>query len=190
MVMTDPIADFLTRIRNAASAKHRVVDLAWDTEGHSDHSIFEVQKSTNGIDFHKAGQMRVDSSRHQFEWRDNQPFQGKTNYYRVQISSEKDSTQYGSIVSSYIDKVIEGLSIFPNPVKGNYLNVNITDEPTGKYTISLNNSFGLKVLSKTINYQGGKQTEQLQINKSLIKGVYRLQVTGPGGYHKIISVLF
>ena len=25
--MTDPIADFLTRIRNAASAKHRVVDI-------------------------------------------------------------------------------------------------------------------------------------------------------------------
>ena len=177
-------------VKTAISAKHRAVDLSWDTEGYSDHSLFEIQRSTNGIDFHKAGQMTVDTSRHQFDWRDNQPIQGKTNYYRVQISSKKDSTQFSSVVSSYIDKIIEGVSIFPNPVEGNQLNVTLTDESKGKYTVSLNNSFGLKVLSKTFNYQGGKQTEQLSINKSLVKGVYRLQVTGPGGYHKVISVLF
>lgn len=177
-------------VKTGIAAKHRAVDLAWATEGYSEHSNFEIQRSLNGIDFHKAGQMAVDTSRHQFKWRDHQPVQGKTNYYRVQISSEKDSTQFGSVVSSYIDKVIEGVSVFPNPVKGKHLNVTLTDEPTGKYTISLNNSFGLKVFSKTFTYHGGKQTEQLSINKTLISGVYRLQVTGPGGNQKVISVLF
>ncbi len=177
-------------VKTEITAKHRTVDLAWDTEGYSEHSVFEIQRSINGIDFYKAGELSVDTSRHQFEWRDNQPLQGKTNYYRVQISSEKDSTQYGSVVSSYIDKVIEGVSIYPNPVKGNQLNVTLTDELTGKYTIALNNSFGLKVLSKTFTYHGGKQTEQLSIDKSLTKGVYRLQITGPDGNQKVISVLF
>ena len=177
-------------VKTGIAAKHRAVDLAWDTEGYSDQCVFEIQKSTNGKDFYRAGQMTVDTSRHQFEWRDNQPVEGRTNYYRIQVSSEKDSTQFSSIVSTYIEKVIEGLSIFPNPVKGNLINVNITDEPTGKYTISLNNSFGLKVLSKTVNYPGGKHIEQLKVDKSLTKGVYRLQVTGPAGYHKVISVLF
>lgn len=185
-VKTPPLQIVKTEI----FAKHRAVDLSWDTEGYSENSVFEVQRSINGIDFHKEGQMTVDTGRHQFEWRDHQPVQGKTNYYRIQISSEKDSTQFGSIVSSYMDKVMEGISIYPNPVKGNHLNITLTDEPKGKYTISLNNSFGLKVISKTINYHGGKQTEQLSINKTLISGVYRLQVTGPDGYHKVISVLF
>ena len=177
-------------VKTAIAAKHRAVDLSWETEGYSDHSVFEIYKSVNGIDFQKAGQVNVDTSRHQFTWRDHQPVQGQTNYYRVQISSEKDSTQSGAIVSSYIEKVLEGVSIYPNPVKGNHLNVNITDEAKGQYTISLNNSFGLKMLSKTVTYHGGKQTESLPINKSLVKGVYHLQVTGPDGYQKVISVLF
>ena len=177
-------------VKAEISAKHRAVDLSWSTEGYSENSVFEVQKSTNGSDFYKEGQIAVDTSRHTFQWRDNQPVDGRTNYYRIKISSEKDSTQFSSVVSSYIEKVIEGLSIFPNPVKGKQLNVNITDEAKGQYTISLNNSFGLKVLSKTFKYNGGKQTEQLILDKSLTKGVYRLQVTGPNGYHKVISVLF
>lgn len=177
-------------VKTAISAKHKAVDLFWETEGYSDHSVFEIQRSANGVDFHKAGQITVDTSRHQFTWRDHQPVQGQTNYYRVQVSSEKDNTKFSSIVSSYIEKVVEGISIYPNPVTGNHLNVTITDEQMGIYTISLNNSFGLKVLSKKITYHGGKQTEQLPVNKSMVKGVYRLQVTGPDGYQKVISVLF
>ena len=177
-------------VKTEIAVKHKAVDVSWETDGFSDKSIFEIQRSTNGIDFHKAGQMTVDTGRHHFEWRDNQALPGKTNYYRIQISSEKDSTRYSTIVSSYIDKIIEGISIYPNPVKGNHINVNIVDEAKGKYSISLNNSFGLKLFTKVVEYNGGKQTEQLFIHKSMMKGVYRLQVTGPDGVQKVFSVLF
>ena len=177
-------------VKTEVFAKHKSSMLIWDADGYSEKSIFEIQKSTNGIDFQQADQLVADSGLHHYEWKDLQAIQGKMNYYRIKISSQKDSSLMGSVVSTFIEKAIDGITIYPNPVTGNHMNVNIVDEPKGRYTISLNNSFGLKLLSKNFNYNGGKQTEQLSINKSMMKGVYRLQVTGPDGYQKVISVLF
>lgn len=177
-------------VKTIVIPQHKSATLHWDTEGYSEKSIFEIQRSSNGIDFQLAGQIAADSGLHHYEWKDEQAIQGRTNYYRVKISSQKDSTVFGSIVSTFIEKVIDGITVFPNPVSGNHINVNIVDEARGRYTISLNNSFGLKLFIKSFQYNGGKHTEQLPINKSMMKGVYRLQINGPDGYQKVISVLF
>ena len=167
-----------------------MASLVWKTEGYSKNAVFTIQKSADGIDFQSAGELAADSALHQYTWKDHQPLQGRNNYYRIKITSQNDSTKFSSAVSVYIDKVTEGFSIFPNPVTGSRFNVNIVDEAKGTYTISLNNSFGLKLVSKSIKYSGGKHTEQFIVNKSLMKGVYRLQITGPGGFQKVISVLY
>ena len=177
-------------VKTEVFAQYKSSTLVWNTEGYSEKSIFEIQKSNNGVDFQQAGEIVADSGLHHYEWKDNQVIQGKTNYYRIKVRSLKDSSVSGSIVSTFIEKLIDGITIFPNPVTGNHININIVDEPKGRYTLSLNNSFGLKLLTKSFQYNGGKQTEQLPINKSMMKGVYRLQISGPDGYQKVISVLF
>lgn len=186
VIKTPPLDIVQTKIE----AQHKSASLNWITEGYSEKAIFNIEKSTDGIDFRQAGQVVADSGRHQYEWRDEQAKQGKTNFYRIKISSLKDSVQYGEVVSSYIDHVTEGGSVFPNPVKGNHIKLNMVDEPEGRYTINLNSLFGLKLLSKSFEYRGGKQVEQLQINRSMIKGIYHLHIAGPNGYKKVIPVVF
>jgi hypothetical protein len=177
-------------VKTQVFAQHKEATLIWHTEGYSEKSVFEIQRSENGIHFQKADHIIADSGVHHYEWKDKNVIQGKINYYRIKLSSQKDSTVMGSVVSTFIEKVNDGITAFPNPVTGKYLNVNIVDEPKGQYTISLNNSFGLKILSKTVQYNGGKQTEQLSLNQMMKKGVYHLKISGPDGYQKVISVLF
>lgn len=177
-------------VKTEVFARHKEATLIWQTEGYSEKSVFEIQRSDNGVHFQKAEQIIADSGIHHYEWKDKNVIQGKTNYYRIKISSQKDSVVLSSVVSTFIDKVVDGITIFPNPVTGKHLNVNIVDEPRGRYTISLNNSFGLKLVSKTVQHNGGKQTEQLLLNQTMKKGVYHLQITGPDGYQKVVSVLF
>lgn len=47
MVVSDPIADFLTRIRNAVKAKHRYVDVRWSV---LKQSVAEILKSQGFIE--------------------------------------------------------------------------------------------------------------------------------------------
>lgn len=47
MAVSDPVADFLTRIRNALNAQHRYVDLSWSK---IKQSISDILKSQGYID--------------------------------------------------------------------------------------------------------------------------------------------
>lgn len=62
MGMTDPIADFLTRIRNAIQAKHKIVDIpASNTKKQMAQILYEHKFITNYvlIDDGKQGTIRV-----------------------------------------------------------------------------------------------------------------------------------
>jgi small subunit ribosomal protein S8 len=47
MAVSDPIADFLTRIRNACKAQHRYVDIAWSN---MNQNLAEILKSQGFIE--------------------------------------------------------------------------------------------------------------------------------------------
>ena len=62
MTMTDPIADFLTRIRNAANAKHKKVDIPASKMKQEITKILLQERYINGytkIDDNKQGIIRV-----------------------------------------------------------------------------------------------------------------------------------
>ena len=165
-------------------------NLVWNTDGYSVNSIFDIERASDGIDFKSVGKLASDSGVNHYNFTDYKVKDGKKSYYRIKVSSKNDSTNYGSVVSIDNDKEEDGIIVFPNPVKGNNIKIKFADEAAGRYTATLSNSFGLSIVSQSFNYEGGKQTEELRIDKSMQKGVYRLQITGPDGYQKIISVLF
>ncbi len=78
-----------------------------------------------------------------------------------------------------------GINIYPNPVQGKMLNLQLYNLPEGKYSVQLFNSLGQQVFSKTIQHPGGSFTQTLGLSRNVAKGSYQVQVTdGQNKIHK------
>jgi small subunit ribosomal protein S8 len=63
MTITDPVADFLTRIRNAVAAKHQYVDINWSKLKENIASVLKekgfISEYLVRIDANKRGTLRI-----------------------------------------------------------------------------------------------------------------------------------
>src|SRR3954468_8461236 len=83
---------------------------------------------------------------------------------------------YTSIVRINSLKSNADIAIAPNPVKGNLVNLQLSAVSRGAYTVSVTNSIGQQVFTKSLSHEGGSATYQLQLPSSVKAGVYNLQV--------------
>lgn len=73
------------------------------------------------------------------------------------------------------------LSVYPNPMTGRTLNVQLQNLPTGEYTLQLVGSDGKVVASKKVRHEGGSTLHRIELGGALSKGVYRIScVKGEG----------
>ena len=68
------------------------------------------------------------------------------------------------------------LTVYPNPVTGSTLTLQLRNMDMGTYTVSLYNSLGQKVFTKQLQYSDGKSTIFIDI-KNLLHGTYELILT-------------
>lgn len=76
-----------------------------------------------------------------------------------------------------IGKKNQNLLIYPNPVTGKQLNIDVTNIKTGQYKLRVMNAVGNEVFSKTITSRGTVITEAIQLPQ-LQDGIYTLLLTG------------
>lgn len=82
-----------------------------------------------------------------------------------------------------------GINIFPNPVTGQQINLQLSGIEKGSYTLRLINSQGQKVLSQVIIYNGTSAKIIVSLNKKFPAGIYYLQLTGfEKSYNKNILI--
>ena len=108
---------------------------------------------------------------------------GKTTTVNFTINSEAASTGSNrfSISFSKPGVVVAGkaaMSVFPNPVTNNVINLQMSNMPQGIYNVRVFNSMGQVIATKQINHSAGTVTETLQV-KGLSKGIYQLEVVKP-----------
>jgi|GEM_PF-901841 len=73
-----------------------------------------------------------------------------------------------------------GVVISPNPVNGQHLNLQFTQQPAGKYSIRLISTTGQLLLGKTLQHAGGNSMQSIELPSYITTGVYELQVATPG----------
>jgi len=73
-----------------------------------------------------------------------------------------------------------GIVVSPNPVQGNSLGLRLINIGKGIYSVKFYNSLGQMVLNAAVQHQGGTATQQIDIGKGFMKGVYQLLLTGEG----------
>ncbi len=66
--------------------------------------------------------------------------------------------------------------IYPNPVSGNVINLQMINTEKGRYTAELVNGLGQVIYRREINHEGGSAVQRLPLNVTVSKGIYQLKI--------------
>ncbi len=161
-----------------AYQKANGVQIEWSNATEANMDKYVIERSADGSRFTEITSVAAKGNRTAMEsytWYDATPFNGN-NFYRIK-GNEKDGTnKYTGILKVMIGKGKAGMAIAPNPVRGNLLNLQLSNLAKGMYTLVLTNSLGQRVYNKALNHEGGAANYQLQLSSALKGGLYNLQL--------------
>jgi hypothetical protein len=159
--------------------KEKGIQVEWNIATETNVKFYEVEKSADGQQFEKAcsipskGNSTVART---YNWYDATPNTG-ANFYRIKITDKNGTVTYSSIVSVNIKNATTFVSVFPNPVKGKNIGLQINNLEKGLYTIRLYNNLGQGVFVSSIDHKGGSASQTILLNSKLSAGKYNLQLT-------------
>ena len=82
------------------------------------------------------------------------------------------------------------IMVYPNPVTDGNINLQLINQPKGKYGIRLINKVGQVITTKQIEHAEGSSTETFRMNKTLAHETYQLEVIKPDNSRVNIKVLY
>ena len=137
---------------------------------------YDIEKSVDGISFTEIGEQAVQTNTvTSYVFIDNNP--SSVNYYRIKAISETGAIAYSSVIKlTTLHSPLTSVALFPNPLKGKTLNVQLTNIPAGKYDIGIYNALGQKVNEQSITHSGGTGSYGLTINNNLTYGTYLVSI--------------
>jgi hypothetical protein len=170
-----------------AAQKLTAIQVEWNVATETNTRSYEVEKSTNSQQFVKAATIAATGNT-TYNWLDVTPSNGM-NYYRVKGISNNGEVKYSAVVRVNMSNGKGAINIYPNPITGNSINLQMTNQERGSYTLRLTNTAGQVVFSGVINHNGGSATQTVQLKTVLPQGVYQLEVTGENGIKEIIKII-
>ena len=106
---------------------------------------------------------------------DSLPFSGN-NFYRIAALETNGNIIYSMIVRINLDKSTPGILVFPNPVQGSQVYLQLTDIPKGVYDIKIINISSQLILKRSLSHDGGSLGIPLGVAGSLKPGLYFIQL--------------
>ncbi|MEO5892083.1 MAG: hypothetical protein ABIQ31_17680 [Ferruginibacter sp.] len=154
------------------------IAVKWNVENQLNIRQYEVEKSTDGANFVKVNTQAVagaSGSSGVYNWLDKQAVAGD-NFYRIRNVDIDGRMGYSKIVKVNMSSLAGSLAIYPNPVTGGTINLQLTNMARGKYNIRLVNALGQLVLVKEFNHAGATAVEKIMLPNKLAKGIYNLEI--------------
>ncbi len=160
------------------------IAVEWTTETEINVQRYEVEKAADARNFSKintTAAVAVNGGNASYHVIDTDPFDGN-NYYRVRSVSNDGSDSYSNIVKVNMkeNKPQPGMAVYPNPVTGNTISLDVSGVVAGTYNLQLYNKLGQLVASKKYEHMGNNASTTLDITSSFPSGRYELVLTGPG----------
>ncbi len=153
---------------NAKLANGRT-QLNWTVGTEDNVNRYEVERSTNGVDFIKVAEVNA-SNANKYNTVDVTPQVG-LNYYRLKsVDNDGKFSYYGSLQTVKVNALTSaGVKVYPNPVKGNQINLAMGDLAAGTYQYKLINSSGSVAQQGMVTYDG---TKNISLTTTLPAGLY------------------
>jgi hypothetical protein len=165
--------------------------LNWNTENQDSIKKYWIQRSSDGLNFSDVGVVNVPNPVfNNYEWVDPFPSNG-VNYYRIKSVAINGKADFSETIKiKGLIKKANKIALFPNPATTSNMNLNLENQPAGKYQVRFYNSYGQAVLEQSFDFRGGDGIQKLSSNQALVPGVYHLQVIKPGGDKEVLEVVF
>ena len=184
-----PLPVTITSVKAYQQASN--IEVEWKVSNQLNVNNYEIQKSTDGRTFVTIGS-KIAISNTQLEktytFTDVQVVPG-ANYYRIKSVDNSGAYKYSIIVKVNIGNFVSAVTVWPNPIQGNSMNVQFVNEAAGEYGVRLTNVLGQIVFSKQINHAGGSATQTVSLPKGLISGTYQMQVIAPDNKTQVQKVI-
>ena len=168
-------------VKVTASKKDAGILVQWDVQNNVNTKDYVLEKSANGINFYTINVQTakgLNPGTTTYEYIDEEMLEGN-NFYRVRSVSAAGVNNFCNIVKVQVELIESSLSIYPNPIKNNRINLLIGDEPTGIYNFRFLSVNGQVVQTGKFFKGSPLQKIQLTIAEKLPPGVYQLEVTSP-----------
>jgi hypothetical protein len=162
----------------------------WKVENEKNIQHYEVEKSLDGSRFTQSATIVASNNGARiYNWVDESVVPGY-NYYRIRSVDLNGRSALSQIVKVLITKSHSAIAIHPNRITNGIVNLQLTNQPAGIYTVRLLNPIGQIITSKEMNLAAGSSTQQINWDYKLAHGVYQLQITKPDGVVKVIKVMY
>jgi len=172
---------YVSDINIKASVKAKAAIIDWSVVTEKDVKTYTVEHSTNATEFTAINTTAAkNSSNSHYSYTDNAAVTG-ANYYRIKAINKDGSVQYSSIAKVVIGDRTEGISIYPNPVVGKTMNLQLSNLAAGNYSLNMINANGQLVMAKPLQHTGGSVTETVELPANIASGIYQLRLAGNGG---------
>jgi len=166
----------------SATLKNEIATINWNTQGEEKVATYIVEKSTDAKNFNKVGEAVIakNSNTASYSAEDKNIAAGNT-YYRIKATNIDGSVQYSNIAQMKKATVEATYSLYPNPLKGKALTIQMNNVVAGKYTVIIYNALGQKVVNQIVTHEGGIANHAINIGTQLSAGVYTVSILGSEG---------
>lgn len=156
------------------------IKVEWSNLTEANVSGYTVERSTDGVNFTAMGATvaatRNDGGVASYSVLDLSPANG-INLYRIRSLEFDGKILYSAIVKVNIKDGAADLVVYPNPVTGGQLSMQLTSLPKGTYTLRIFNAGGQQVQSQVIIHNGGAASQVIQLPQAAKSGLYSLQLS-------------
>lgn len=154
------------------------VAVSWVVENEIDINKYEVERSADGIHFSSIAEKEAGSNGtvlYKYGIVDNHPIKGY-NYYRIKYTGGTGDIHYSIVVKINYATTVSSITVFPNPVENNIINLWFTNCAAGKYRAQLLNGSGQLVYETNVTINDGNYKTVITPLVHLASGNYLLEL--------------
>ncbi|MDB5191208.1 MAG: hypothetical protein JWQ96_771 [Segetibacter sp.] len=150
------------------------VNLEWKAENETYFDRFEIERSINGTDFKKVGEVKAANRGNYNYSEDVEAFRSQRLYYRLKSVDKDGKFKYSAVFSVHIPFNTK-FTVYPNPASS-FIQLQLNKNITGNVTIQVTDALGKVVKQVNENVSGSNiriSTSSLATGTYIIKMLYK-----------------
>ncbi|RYE23265.1 MAG: T9SS type A sorting domain-containing protein [Sphingobacteriales bacterium] len=164
----------------------RSIQVNWKVANEVNIAKYEVERSANGSGFTAIVTADATNGVH-YSKPDLSPL-GADNYYRIKAIGIAGDISYSPIVKVAPLKVAAIVSVYPNPVEGGVMSLQLLQQERGIHSIRLVDAKGSTVYKGAVAVNTDQLTQTINIGASVASGTYQLTIESPNGKLQTLQV--
>ncbi len=168
-----------TGTRVKAYRKGAGIQVEWFVKTEANIEKYDVEKSTDGNNFEKVQTILVRKNgefNKSYAWFDANANSGN-NFYHIKLIEKSGEAKYSRQICVTIDKGNSDVTIYPNPVTGNVISLQLKNVEDGLYEVCIFNDLGVIVHTETINHNGINAKYNISLAGVVMRGSYKMKIS-------------